>query len=326
MKTETGPKDPLAQVTNVPVARITSREPSPMYSGFDGTPVTGTKLEDVQTAISDLQYASGGHTAVPGPVNMNYPIPRYTDTYQNWAPVYNQAFNAVGQYQAPKEEYRQYSPLPPPFVAPVTPRKSHLVPRPFPMNFDQFKQSSPEFDNLSHLSHQAASFPVQQHNWQSNPSSSTPPSRDNKLDVFADRDIKPLIAGPTMNPYAPTNAVASSSRAVAFPLQVHHEQKSRYPAAYMDISDDDQDSDSGFDIQNAYSQHLDHAHLQHLDHFVERIGINVPPPIDNDDHDDNGDYHGRGHDMFVGPQAVSDEYVICAIYMHTFRRLMVAYI
>ncbi|KJA26761.1 hypothetical protein HYPSUDRAFT_35906 [Hypholoma sublateritium FD-334 SS-4] len=304
VKTETDPKEPLAQVTNVPVTPTTSRESVPMYSGFDGIPGAGAKLEDVQAATSDLQYVPGGHTLVPGPVNMNYPIPGYADVYQNWAPTYDQAFNAVGQYQAPKEEYRQFSPVPPPFVAPMAPRKSHNVPRPFPMDFDQVKQSSPEFDNLSHLSHQAVSLPVRQYNWQSHPSSSTPP-RDNKLDVFVDRDVKPYISGPAIKTYTPTNAMASSSREVTLPLHVHHEQKPRFPGAYMDVSDDDQDSNSGF--ENAHFQPLDHSHLQHLDHFVDRIGINVPPPIDNDDHDDNGDYHGRGHDMFVGPQAVSDD-------------------
>ena len=304
-KTETGPKEPLTQVTNVSVTPTASREPIPMYSGFDGMPNAGVKLEDAQAQISGLQYVPGGHSVVPGPVIMNHHIPQYTDAFQGWAPTYNEAFNTVGQYQVPQAEYRQLSPIPPPSVAPVAPRNSHLVPRPFPMDFDQVKQGSPEFDNLSYLSHQAVSLPARQYDWQSNLPSSVLPSGDNKFDVFVDHDVKPRITGP----YAPANAVASSSRTVASP-QVYHEQKPTFPGAYMDVSDDDQDSD-GF--ENSYSQHPDLAHLQHLDHFVDRIGINLPPPIHNDNHDDNGDYHGRGRDLFVGPQAVSDEYVISAV-------------
>ena len=37
------------------------------------------------------------------------------------------------------------------------------------------------------------------------------------------------------------------------------------------------------------------------------IGINVPPPIDNDAQDGNGDYYGRGRDLFEGPRASADE-------------------
>jgi hypothetical protein len=48
----------------------------------------------------------------------------------------------------------------------------------------------------------------------------------------------------------------------------------------------------------------------HLAPFVERLGVHAPPPMLNngyDAHDHNGDYHGRGRDLFVGPQAAVDE-------------------
>ena len=48
--------------------------------------------------------------------------------------------------------------------------------------------------------------------------------------------------------------------------------------------------------------------------LVNRIGINVPPPIVNDAQDDNGDYYGRGADLFEGPRASADEYVICSLF------------
>lgn len=41
--------------------------------------------------------------------------------------------------------------------------------------------------------------------------------------------------------------------------------------------------------------------------LVNRIGINVPPPLLDEAHDDNGDYYGRGRDRFAGPQARADE-------------------
>lgn len=44
-----------------------------------------------------------------------------------------------------------------------------------------------------------------------------------------------------------------------------------------------------------------------IQNLLDRVGINVPPPIDNDAIDDNGDYHGRGRDLFEGPQAKHDE-------------------
>jgi hypothetical protein len=42
---------------------------------------------------------------------------------------------------------------------------------------------------------------------------------------------------------------------------------------------------------------------------IDKIGIKVPPPIITDAHDFNGDYYGRGHDIFVGPKAQADECV-----------------
>ena len=41
--------------------------------------------------------------------------------------------------------------------------------------------------------------------------------------------------------------------------------------------------------------------------LVNRIGINIPPAINNDAHDDNGDYYGRGRDLFEGPRASANE-------------------
>jgi hypothetical protein len=45
------------------------------------------------------------------------------------------------------------------------------------------------------------------------------------------------------------------------------------------------------------------------DDLIARVGINVLAPIRTDHEDDNGDFHGRGRDLYVGPQAKADECV-----------------
>jgi hypothetical protein len=54
------------------------------------------------------------------------------------------------------------------------------------------------------------------------------------------------------------------------------------------------------------------------DDLVNRIGITIPPPIENDAQDDNGDYYGRGRDLFEGPRASADE----CVYAHYFNSAM----
>ena len=45
------------------------------------------------------------------------------------------------------------------------------------------------------------------------------------------------------------------------------------------------------------------------DDLIARVSIKVPTPIPTDHRDDNGDFHGRGRDLYVGPQAKADECV-----------------
>ncbi|KAF8804469.1 hypothetical protein BYT27DRAFT_7243611 [Phlegmacium glaucopus] len=65
----------------------------------------------------------------------------------------------------------------------------------------------------------------------------------------------------------------------------------------MDVGSDGYDSDfHGYEGMPAVA-----------DEVIDKIGIRVPPPILGDAHDDNGDYYGRGRDLFVGPRAQADD-------------------
>ncbi|KAF4616900.1 hypothetical protein D9613_008762 [Agrocybe pediades] len=43
------------------------------------------------------------------------------------------------------------------------------------------------------------------------------------------------------------------------------------------------------------------------DNTLDHLGINAPPPILDYSHDENGDFYGRGRDLFLGPQADIEE-------------------
>lgn len=60
------------------------------------------------------------------------------------------------------------------------------------------------------------------------------------------------------------------------------------------------------------SDHLDGAsddeYPQDTAELFNRIGLRAPPPILDDAADENGDYYGRGRDLFDGPRAGPDEF------------------
>lgn len=53
----------------------------------------------------------------------------------------------------------------------------------------------------------------------------------------------------------------------------------------------------------------DEGSLLNPTEYLNRIGVEAPLPMPNDAVDDNGDYYGRGHDLFDGPRAAHDELV-----------------
>ena len=76
-----------------------------------------------------------------------------------------------------------------------------------------------------------------------------------------------------------------------------------FPKYESDLQSDD------FGMNPSDSESEDYVNPAIAHDLVNRIGINIPPPIENDAQDDNGDYYGRGRDLFEGPRANADEYV-----------------
>ncbi|KDR76486.1 hypothetical protein GALMADRAFT_246858 [Galerina marginata CBS 339.88] len=119
-------------------------------------------------------------------------------------------------------------------------------------------------------------------------------------------DSKPNIQGPS----------ASTSRAAPapFPVKFEVDEKPLHNAApvasgskpplpfYQHKVAADLDSDTGGDASDSE----DDDHIPE-NPYLDRLGIKIPPPIYDDAHDANGDYHGRGRDLFVGPQASADD-------------------
>jgi len=69
------------------------------------------------------------------------------------------------------------------------------------------------------------------------------------------------------------------------------------PGGHPDMTDDDDYSD---DDSHEYN-------LPDTSGLVNRMGFKLPPPIADDARDSNGDYYGRGRDLFEGPRAAHDE-------------------
>lgn len=112
-----------------------------------------------------------------------------------------------------------------------------------------------------------------------------------------------------------SNAVASGSKSVYPSLDDMkppplEDLKPKIPGAFdtdSDGSKDGSEDDSEDDSEEESELPVN------LAPFVERLGVHAPPPMvvnGYDAHDYNGDYHGRGRDLFVGPQAAVDEYVL----------------
>ena len=70
------------------------------------------------------------------------------------------------------------------------------------------------------------------------------------------------------------------------------------PDVHQGTDSDSDDSDADSDEGNVDATE-----------FLNRIGVEAPLPIQNDAVDDNGDYYGRGRDMFDGPRASHEELV-----------------
>jgi hypothetical protein len=159
------------------------------------------------------------------------------------------------------------------YSSPLTDRKPN-VPQAFPMamEVDRKPLIKPEPPAAPRLS-----FPASSSIPAANPSQHFPPP--------------PLERKPLVTP--PKQPVASGSKGPS-PFSPKYES---------DLPSDD------FGMNPSDSENEDYVNPVIAHDLVNRIGINIPPPIDNDAQDDNGDYYGRGRDLFEGPRASVDEYV-----------------
>ena len=147
--------------------------------------------------------------------------------------------------------------------------KSEEPPQPFPMDLEVDRKPIIESEKPRTVHNARPLFPT---------SSSTPPELESKT---------------LMMP--PKRPVASSSKKTS----------PRFPNYEPSQSDDVDMSPSDSDNED----YLLNGNPTIAADLLNRIGINVPPPIDNDAQDDNGDYYGRGRDLFEGPRASANEYV-----------------
>jgi len=95
------------------------------------------------------------------------------------------------------------------------------------------------------------------------------------------------------NPFQHVHATTSlwPARSWAAPVGSHDEQDT---LSERDAADSDSSSDDDEDMPNVAD-------------FLSRIGVTAPPLVENDAIDGNGDYYGRGRDLFHGPRASRDE-------------------
>ncbi len=83
------------------------------------------------------------------------------------------------------------------------------------------------------------------------------------------------------------------------PTQFFDAQASSSKHPQMSSEEDDSEVDSDYDDRN----------VPDTSEFLKRIGIEAPLPIWDDGTDANGDFYGRGRDLFDGPRASNDELV-----------------
>jgi len=162
------------------------------------------------------------------------------------------------------------------YSSPLTDRKPN-VPQDFPMAMEVDRKPfiKPEPPAAPRLS-----FPTSSSNPDANPSQRVPPPL---------LERKPLVT-------PPKQPVASGSKGPSPSFPKH---ESFLPSDDMDTNPSDSENED----------YLPNTNPAIAFDLVNRIGIDIPPPIDNDAQDDNGDYYGRGRDLFEGPRASADEYV-----------------
>ena len=135
------------------------------------------------------------------------------------------------------------------------------------------------------------------------------PAVDSKP-VYVERKPFPVAAENPSYEYKPQQPVASGSNIKLPPVPTLIKEK------ITATSQAAQPVASGSNVPLPYT-HAPYSHWDSdeemtpaiTDDLIARVGIKVPAPIRTDHEDDNGDFHGRGRDLYVGPQAKADECV-----------------
>lgn len=323
VKAEPVPKASFIPVTNVPVASGSSTRES-ISMNLNPRP----ELEDRKPVVSMQQPARTVTREISGHEYVHAQVARRNTMNTSFA---NRMVHDTGPNEATiatsdqpkavvKREFLEVTrPVRLPSNTSQTQRRISIALRPFPMDLDG--ADALDAKPLGNPFH-SAPLPATSERFGEIASSSMIPPSDNKFRIQAGLDVKPFIpqnaaasssrhtAKSSMTPYIKgehdvkpfvnQNAVASSSRTASPHLSPIYNWKVKLPGVFVDISDDDSEDS---DVPGAVNP-------PDLGYIYQQIGINIPVPMDDDAHDDNGDYHGRGRDLFVGPQAAAEEYVM----------------
>ncbi|PPQ82538.1 hypothetical protein CVT25_007147 [Psilocybe cyanescens] len=278
-KEEPPTKVPLAQVTNTPIA--SGSRSSPDMNSFDaayGDPEN--MLDNVRVAIfgqENLLYNIRCKASLGSEDFMM--MKQYEDELERLRILEQECVQRVtSAYPGPSVVQQTQRPITvkaePVDIHYPSPQMynayttSRTPPAPHPVLMDFDLDSWSEFSSQQSNS----SSPVYPYNL---PGTSAVKSEPLKKDPFA-RSSSPVASGSA--PFLPYHADDIKPA-------VDVEMNSPYVS--------EEDSEGGLHIENENA-------------FIAQVGINVPA-IYNDAHDSNGDYHGRGRDLFVGPLAGADD-------------------
>ncbi|PPQ65989.1 hypothetical protein CVT26_010649 [Gymnopilus dilepis] len=310
VKREPSAKTPFATVTNAPVAgssQVGAMEwgnlPSDYSAGtYYDTEDPMLRLDDVRLAIAGQQSVLDSIRLRPGgPTQYDYhrinecqqELARLLPLEQHYsalvaslsaAGVYNQAPIAkaepvIDQYPLMRARGRQSldrmsAQIPP---APSFPEPMDVDEKPFP-----FPQA---FASTS----QAPYIPVYPAIPQAPvPYALPPPPQAPPAFKYEPEEHKPFV----QNGFP----AASGSRAPPPPSSSSGSSPARFPGRY-DSEPYESDASSRPGMADFQTK---------VENIVDRVGINVRA-MNDDAFDDNGDFHGRGRDLFVGPQAKPDD-------------------
>lgn len=98
---------------------------------------------------------------------------------------------------------------------------------------------------------------------------------------------------------SPCTSPVRDLMAMPDPAQIFNAQASSSKYPQMSSDEDDSEVDSDYDGRI----------VPDTSELLRRIGIEAPLPIHNEGTDANGDFYGRGRDLFDGPRASNDELV-----------------